>query len=159
MTEQVDDFLRSGLDYIYGDQYEDFAEGFGARAVIAGVGILVTCDEDVIKISARVFSGRLLNDSLTARIADVCIGTRIGSFYLSPEPSGSTGSLIYAAKIPRSWIDPSSQASAQMLAEILTNAPELVNSRAGYIASDADVTYARWPTDAGTWWFTLMDHC
>jgi hypothetical protein len=156
---QVEDFLRSGLDYIYGSQWEDFAEGFGARAVVGGVGVLITYDDDVIKISAGVFSGLRLDDSLLERIADVCIGTRIGSFYLSREGGGDTWCLIYAIKLPKTWIDPSSKASAQMLADMLTNTPELVNNRASYIADNAGIAYDRWSTDANTWWFTLMDHC
>ncbi len=133
MTTQVDDFLKQAIEYIYPGRWEERLGGFGATGIMTdGLGIWVAYDDDFITFSAGAACDLVLDEQLCQQVGNINIGSKIGAFYLSRQDNGQW-SLIYFVKVSKRWVDPSSEASAHMIADILHNIPPIVHARVKYL--------------------------
>jgi hypothetical protein len=130
--EAIDSFLQEIMQNVYPDEWK---KQFGTALTVAhdGVGIFVSNipGDNGISFAAGVLTDLQLSPELVSEVADLNRSTRIGGVYLSN--AESDWQLVYTCKILKSWVDASSNASVQMLVDILSNIPALVKVRAEYV--------------------------
>jgi hypothetical protein len=151
----IDKFLRHWIQYIYPNRWE---EVFGTALIVVhdDVGIFISNipGEGDISFAAGVLTGLELSTDLVDSVANVNRSTKIGSIYLSK--GEADWQIIYTCKLLKSWIDPSSRSSAQMIVDILSNIPDLVNIRARYLREQFHPVEP-WPLVDG-WSMLILSH-
>jgi hypothetical protein len=158
-VSQENDFVKEVIEHIYSGQWAEYGTGLGSHILTDGVGILcIYSDESSVKFFAGAVSGLPLSQELCDHVAAINIGTQVGAFYLSRIGDSNEWSLIYISKIRKSWIEPDSGVSAQMMLDVLGNIPGFVNRAVAYLGEHISAPIARWRTDSDDWWFLLMQH-
>lgn len=153
--DPADVLLRQCLQHVYPGQWkEEF--GVALTTVQDGVGIFISNipGERDISFAAGVLTGLQLSTDLVDAVASVNRSTKIGSMYLSK--GEADWQILYTCKLLKGWIDPASRASAQMLVDILSNIPSVVNVRATYL-QERFHPVERWPLIDG-WSFVVLSH-
>jgi len=153
------DFIKEAIEHLYSGKWTEFGAGFGAHIIADGVGFLVNYsdDADFIKCYAGVLTELTLTPELCAHVATINKRTQIGAYYLDREGETGGWSLIYFTQMRRSWIDPSSDVSVQMILDVLGNIPGFATRAIGYFDEQANVPISRWDLGDDTWWFLLMN--
>jgi hypothetical protein len=136
----------------------DWEEVFGTAITVThgGVGIFISNipDENDIAFAAGILTDLELSAELVHEVAAVNCSTKVGGVYLSR--GSANWQLIYTCKILKGWIDPASRASAQILVDILSNIPALVNIRSEYLMERVKPA-SRWRLEDG-WPIVLLSH-
>lgn len=153
------EFVKEALEHLYSGRWEEYGGGLGSHLVVDGVGMLIYYgDDSSVKFYAGAASGLTLTHQLCDQVAAINIGTHTGSFFLSRIADSEQWNLIYIAKLFKSWIEPDSGVSAQILLDVLANIPGFVNRAVQYLDQNVDLPVVRWDTAFEQWWFLLMQH-
>jgi hypothetical protein len=153
IDDDVATMLKSGIDHVYPGQWKDFAPGFGAYVETGGIGMIVLYNE-MIKVGAGVLTDLALTDGLVREVGDSTAASAFGHLTIA---EGAPGNWMVTCgySVSPTWIDPRSRASMQLVLDMLSNLPGMVDERVRRLQPQFGGD--RFSTDSG-WWLALMDH-
>jgi hypothetical protein len=150
----VQDYILQALEHVYPGLWEDYMPGFAAHVVRDNVGLLVCYEEPSLKFASGTLTNFSPTNDFLRSLREVNIGTAIGSFHIS-EGQVERWQLIYTCKLRTNWIEVDSRTSAQMLVDIVSNVPAIVNDRASSLQKRHGGQM--WTLEEG-WQMALMSH-
>lgn len=123
-------FIRGGLDSVFGEQVVDECPMPGVSAVDLGeVVLLVTYLEGRFEVASHVLGGITESIPLFRALGPMNAGLTVGSLYTAEGSDSENLNVVWSFKGLQSWLDPESRASAQMLFDVFSNAEQIVRSR------------------------------
>lgn len=119
----VKDFVLSAVNHLYPGQGEEFWPDFAASFVSEGEGVIVTYHGERFVAAAIVLTNLQISNELLEGLTEVNTGLPVGSVFLSKVET--SWCAVWKHKVLGDWLDPDSQASKQMMLDILNNAPNM----------------------------------
>ncbi|MFB7617171.1 hypothetical protein [Kitasatospora sp. NPDC056181] len=156
MNAALEEFVHQGFEYAYPGQWQNWTPGFACSAVISDVGLLAILTDDQLKFTSGVATNLPYSQQLVAEVGEINRGTAFGALTLHTAPDSPMSLITYNYAVSPAWMEVDSQASAQLIIDVIKNIPRIVNLRAEHLMTRFGGE--RWPIDDG-WQAALVLVC